>query len=223
MLARTFSRIPAEFRPACVFASGVSDSMCRDPGQFAREEALLRSHLEKHAEVLPFVYFGTCSVDDPAAAHRPYIAHKRRMEEIVLTRNSGHVVRLPQVAGPDPSPHTLLAALCRSIRAEAPVEVWRHATRNIIDCEDVAAILVRLLAHSALPSRTFNIANPASLPVPLIIETIEEVLGMKADKRWVEEGAAFEIDVSAIHPTILALKLRFDDDYLARLLRRYYA
>jgi nucleoside-diphosphate-sugar epimerase len=223
MLANAFRYSEITNSRICIFASGVSNSNCNDVKDFNREAALLRSALMAYQELSTFVYFGTCSIYDPASQSHPYVLHKLTMERLVLDHPAGLVIRLPQVVGPNASPYTLVSSLCESIRFERTINLWEYATRNIIDVGDVVKIVTALISSPQHTCKIINVANPFSYSIRIIIESIEMVLGRKAILNVVPLGAAYEINIELIEPLIKTLGLNFGRDYLTRVIGRYYS
>ena len=62
------------------FASGVSNSLEKDPSAFEREIRLLHSCIEENPHK-KLIYFSTCSVYDPSKAESPYVKHKLNAEK----------------------------------------------------------------------------------------------------------------------------------------------
>ena len=222
MLANAFKSYSAVKKGVCIFASGVSNSHCKDMKEFNREADLLQQKLASHDEPAAFVYFGTCSVYDPTSQLQPYVLHKQAMEKMVQMHPFGLVIRLPQVAGPNASPYTLLAVLCESIRSGRTINVWENATRNIIDVVDMVKIVSSWIFVSDQRDRVINVANPTSYPIKTIIESVESILGRKGKLNMVSAGAAYEIDISEIEPLINNLEINFDKEYISRVIARYY-
>lgn len=221
LLARGFASPDALEEGCCYYAAGVSNSGCVDPSEFEREEARLAKALRAAAGAQAFVYFGTCSVADPDAAGSHYVRHKLAMERMVAAHPAHVVVRLPQVAGRTPNPHTLLNYLYARISRSERFVLRAKATRNVIDVEDAVAIVRRLLRD---PARryTVNVAAPRSVPVPRIVEAMELVTGKRALADLVDAGTPYEVDTAGIRPLIAELGLSFGPDYLLRVIRRYY-
>lgn len=213
MLSRSLLAGPVATRDACLFASGVANSRCEAPREFDREKPLLQASLASHPAGAAFVYFGTCSAYDPSARQSPYVLHKLGMERRVRQHPDGLVIRLPQLVGPGASPHTLASSLCASIRAGTPMQLWTHATRNIIDVVDVVRI-VNLILATPIEADTVNVANPVSNPVREVISTLEGMLGMNATVTEVDAGTPYDIDIAAIQPLIANAGLEFGAGYL---------
>lgn len=223
LIAHAFRTAYAHSKTVCIYAAGVSNSACCDEHEFARERQRLIAALDRYQDIGCFVYFGTCSVGDPAAQHTPYVQHKLAMERLAATHPRYLILRLPQVAGHTPNPHTLLNFLYAHIARSESFELWNHATRNIIDVEDVAAISTLLIGDKAARNLTVNIANPVSYTMPDIIAAMEHIVGKPAIYALVERGSEYTVDVSAMRPLLDSASVKFDNDYLENVMGKYYA
>lgn len=222
MLARAFSTLATTDTTLCIYASGVSDSRCTDPTAFSREEFTLTNALDSYSD-LAFIYFGTCSVDDPEMNATPYVKHKCRMEVLVrehATRSL--IIRLPQVAGATQNPATLLSFLARQIKSSTTFDVWTKARRNIIDVDDVVSTIKVMLEDHAIFNNTFNVANTVSYTIPEIVASLEKVLAHKALYRECPQGATYDIDLTRTLPYFASANIHFDDEYLDKVVRKYY-
>jgi nucleoside-diphosphate-sugar epimerase len=222
LLAQAFARLPVHRQDACIYAAGVSNSSCTDAHEFSREHRRLSMALQQAVHVDAFVYFGTCSVADPEAQNTPYVQHKLAMEQFVSTFPNHLILRLPQVAGKTPNPHTLLNYLYNRITRSEAFCLWRNASRNIIDVDDVAAITSQLLADPVMRNITLNVANTCSYPMPHIVSAMESAIGKPAIYEIAERGAGYHIDNRLILPVLDAADVKFDDDYLDRVIGKYY-
>jgi nucleoside-diphosphate-sugar epimerase len=220
MLARAFAERYADDPYVTIFASGVSDSLEVRDQAFARERGLLESVLARPTGHT--VYFSCCSLWDHEAAMTPYMRHKHDMELQVLASMGGLVLRLPQVVGPAGNPRTLANYLHAKIMAGERFEVWRHAERNLIDVDDVAAIAAAMIEDrdDARPLR--SIATPYSLGMPEIVALFERVLARTADFTMVDKGRALPVDATEAVALAARLGIDFGPDYPERLLRKYY-
>jgi nucleoside-diphosphate-sugar epimerase len=222
LLAQAFSRDFLQREDVCIYAAGVSNSGCIDIHEFARESKRLKAALQQalHAEM--FVYFGTCSVSDPEILNTPYVQHKLAMEHIVREHRGYLILRLPQVAGKTPNPHTLLNFLYARISRSESFNFWRHAKRNIIDVDDVVAIAYQLIANNSVRNSTYNIANLINYPMAEIVSTMEHVVGKRAVYNVVERGSEYLIDTSSIFSVLDKADTKFGDDYLEKVIGKYY-
>lgn len=205
-----------------IFASGVSDSTCVDTLKFTREKNILIDAVSKLVNVKYFIYFSTCSVYDISLTSQPYVIHKKSMEELVLSHPRGQVIRLPQVAGPNAPPNTLLSNIKKKILFDEEVLIWRNAFRNIVDLEDVLSIVDFYIRENYFPCRKLNIANTQYFTVEEIVRTMASLLNRRVKTSYIDKGNFYRIDVTHIEKIIGLLDVNFDDRYLDRVLKRYY-
>lgn len=223
LLARAFSDISRECDSVCVYAAGVSNSHCTDAREFSRERQRLTDALRQAADVDTFIYFGTCSVSDPDARNTPYVQHKLEMEQLARAHTRNLILRLPQVAGRTSNPHTLLNFLYASISRSERFTLWSKARRNIIDVVDVVSITQQLVADRSMRNRVINVANTSNYPVAEIVRAMEHAVGKSAIFDTVERGTEYEIDTHLILPVMEKIDLRFDGDYLQKVVNKYYS
>lgn len=222
LLAQAFAPPYYQNDLVCIFAAGVSNSACSDAYEFARERQRLSETLEHVKSLATFVYFGTCSINDPEAKDTPYVQHKLAMEGLV-SKHSGHLIlRLPQVAGRTPNPHTLLNFLYAYISRSESFSLWCNAKRNIIDVVDVVAIAKCLIEDKTVRNTTINIANAINHSMTNIVSVMEKAIGKRAIYNIVERGSEFSIDTSIILPLLDKAAVKFDDGYIERVLGNYY-
>ena len=221
LMARVFAGTLSASTDVVIHAAGVSNSQCRDTREFRRETALLTQTLAAHARADCLVYFSTCSVLDPSAATMPYVQHKLAMEAMVRAHPGHLVLRLPQIAGRTPNPHTLLNYLHARIARGERFTVWRHARRNVIDCDDVR-LLACALIEDGMRGATVNIAAPESHEMTTIVATMERVIDGHAVFDLADEGADYPIDIDPIRRLFDRCELAFGRIYLESIIRKYY-
>jgi nucleoside-diphosphate-sugar epimerase len=222
MLARAFSARFSQCNDVCVYAAGVSNSSCIDPQEFAREWKLLSAALENPEHTGVFVYFGTCSIGDPEARDTPYVQHKLAMEQLVAAHPQHLILRLPQVAGYTPNPHTLLNYLYARISRSEAFDLWNKAKRNIIDVDDVVAIAARIIADKAKRNVAINIANTSSYSMKEIVSAMARAVGKRAIYYDVERGCEYMIETGPMLPVLGDVGVEFGSDYLDRVMAKYY-
>jgi nucleoside-diphosphate-sugar epimerase len=222
LLAKAFAARVDQTNSIWIYAAGVSNSGCIDRYEFARESRRLRQALQAGANANAFVYFSTCSIADPLARNSEYVQHKVEMEMLVKNHANFIVVRLPQLAGKTPNPHTLLNYLYARIARSERFRLWKNAVRNIIDVDDAALIVMELLEDPQSRRLTVNVANPVSCPVTDIVAVMEKIIGKPAIIDEVIGGSAYDIDTTRITPILTKLGLTFDRSYVARVIEKYY-
>lgn len=222
LLAHAFSNAFLQREDVCIYAAGVSNSSCTDVREFAREHQRLGDALRQAMDVETFVYFGTCSVADPEARDTPYVQHKLAMEKMVYSHPRNLILRLPQVAGKTPNPHTLVNFLYARISRGESFDLWNRAKRNVIDVADAAAIAQQLIANDLARNTTLNIANVVNYQMADIVSAMEGVVGKRAVYNLVERGSEYLIDTSVILPVLEKAGVKFGNNYLERVINKYY-
>jgi nucleoside-diphosphate-sugar epimerase len=222
LLARAFGPAYSGRPDICVYAAGVSNSNCDDPQEFLREQRRVGDALSECRQANTFVYFGTCSSYDPEISSRPYVRHKLAMELMVRAHPRHLVLRLPQIAGKTPNPHTLLNYLYARISRSEAFNVWGGAKRNIIDVDDVVTIARQLISDDAVRNVTVNIANPVNYSMPDIVEAMVGVVGKRAIFEVVSRGSDYFIDTDAMRTALAGSGVEFGQDYLRKVIAKYY-
>lgn len=222
LLAKAFSVDWQSSRDVCIYAAGVSNSTNRDVSEFIRDRQRLETALNAQRGVDAFVYFGTCSVGDRELQCTPYVQHKIAMEQLVLQHSKPLIIRLPQLAGHTSNPHTLLNFLHAHIISGEKFILWKNAYRNIIDVADVVTLANVLIKNPAARGRFFNLANMCCLPMLQIVSAMERVVGKRGVYQVLERGYRYEIDVKDMQVVLKKTGIVFDENYLTRVLRKYY-
>lgn len=206
----------------CVYAAGVSNSGCKDEREFQRERVRLDAALAGCGPSERIVYFSTCSIEDPSARDSEYVKHKIRMENRIRERERYLILRLPQVAGKTPNPHTLLNYLHARIARSERFHVWGSATRNIIDVDDVVKITMDLISREGANAETINVASPCSVRMLDIVHAMERVLGASAVFDILDKGSPVPIDTGRISASIERCTIAFGDAYVGNIIEKYY-
>lgn len=222
LLAQAFANAFSHRDDVCIYAAGVSNSSCIEGQEFLREQQCLVAALQQAKYANVFVYFGTCSATDSTMQSTAYIQHKLAMEQLVSAHPRYLILRLPQIAGKTPNPHTLLNFLYTRISRSEGFKLWSKAKRNIIDVDDVAKLAYILIEDHSMRSLTLNIANTLNYSMVEIITEMERAVGKSAIYEVVERGSEYSIDISAILPLLTKTQIEFDNSYLNRVICKYY-
>lgn len=199
-----------------IFASGVSNSKEDDPKEFEREKFLLTNTIALNKLKL-LVYFSTCSIEDKSQKKSYYINHKRQMETIIQNCCEKYLIfRLPQVVGISKSP-TIINSFVDLILNNKPLNLYKNATRNLIDVNDVYKISVAIINSENYNNQIINIATPYNVSVLKIVEILEKLLNKKADIRLLDLGEVQEINIEEIEK----LGILFNENYIENILQRY--
>jgi nucleoside-diphosphate-sugar epimerase len=220
LLASAFEDSFKEDSKVIVFASGVSNSQEKSEAAFLREKNLLTSVLEQDKFI---IYFSSCSIEDDSLSKAPYVLHKKSMEMLVKSASNYAILRLPQVVGKTNNPHTLTNYLYQKIFSNEPFQVWQYAERNLIDVKDIALISTYLYKTAALNKVTLNIACPYFTPILELVSIFELVLRKKANFTLLEAGGSYRLDTTLGNEAAKKMGINFNDDYIEKLIRKYYA
>jgi len=205
-----------------IFASGVSDSTHAPAAAFEREAQMLKDAISNsHGKRL--VYFSTCSIFDHSMAGSPYVQHKKRMESLIVAgQNNYTIFRLTNPVGKTNNSNTVVNFFITHIHNKQPFTVWKNASRNIIDIDDMYLICNDILSSGSFLNEIVTIANPHNYPVPFVVETIEKHFHTKGIYTLVDKGDGPLIDISKVEKLFRKFNINFDEDYLPRLLQKYF-
>lgn len=205
-----------------IFASGVSNSGNKEDAGFQREATLLKSTIEENAGK-HFVYFSTCSIYDTSLAANAYVIHKKKMEELIRSLTDRFTIfRVSNPIGTTGNPYTMLNFFIRHITEQRELMVWKNASRNIIDLDDMYLTCREILLDKASMGKTINIANPSNYSVPEILLALEAHFGRKGIYTFVDKGNGPVIDTAIAEKIFRQLNITFTAEYLPSLLDKYY-
>ncbi|HLL95410.1 MAG TPA: NAD-dependent epimerase/dehydratase family protein [Spirosoma sp.] len=223
MIARRFMAF-AERNDVVIFASGVSNSKETRPEPFAREWQLVEKTLRETTGSL-FVYFSTASVDDPTEKGSPYVMHKLALEELITNQATKHLlVRASNVVGGPGNPHTILNFFVDRVLRDEPFTIWQHASRNLIDLDDVYRVVTDYIAEPAGWNQTILVANPYSISPLALVQAIETHTGKQAKYELIDKGVPFAVSAHGLSDQLKATTSSYwqPEQYVAHLLKKYY-
>jgi len=220
LIAKAFINFDKNDNSVCVLASGVSNSNCENIEEFNREKNIIINNIKLNKSSR-FIYFGTCSVDDPERLNSKYVKHKLEMEKIVTEQEKFLIIRLPQIAGYTKNNNTLLNFLYNRITNGKEFELWSKAKRNIIDIEDVVKITTYII-NNKKENNIINVANKRNNSIKEIVEKMEKTLNLKANYKLIDCGSEYKINTEYIYNISRKLKINFDKNYTDRKILKYY-
>ncbi|MFJ5591076.1 NAD-dependent epimerase/dehydratase family protein [Streptomyces noursei] len=235
-LARHLTPLAERHPDTVVLAAGVSWASHTSDTDFAREAALLREvAAECRATARRLLFFSTASTgmygtaDGPGHEDltitpcTPYGAHKIAMERHLRASGTDFLaLRLGHLVGPGQPPHQLLPTLLRQLHLGS-VAVHKDATRDLIDVDDVIAIVDHLLTRGA-SRQIVNVASGVAVPVDRIIDHLEERTGLHATRSYVDVGGHHTISIAKLRtlvPEVAAMG--FGPDYYRGVLDDFLA
>ncbi|MFV0152514.1 NAD-dependent epimerase/dehydratase family protein [Empedobacter falsenii] len=201
------------------FASGVSNSSEQDEQQFKRELDLVLETIAQYPTQL-LVYFSTCSIYDSSKYNSPYVLHKLHIEEVIKQNTTNYLIlRVSNAVGIGGNPNLLMNYLYRQIITNQQLNVHQHATRNLIDVEDVKDITLQYIQSNRW-NRIVNVAYAENYFIPEIVEAFENLLQKPAMKLMENKGEHYSID---IHELQYQFSIQDKEVYLNDLIKKYYA
>jgi nucleoside-diphosphate-sugar epimerase len=145
------------------------------------------------------------------------------MERLIQAYSSSYLVfRFPQVVGHGGNKNTLTNRLHASIRDNERFQLWRNAYRYIIDVDDVSAIASYMIDRDEYLNRIINVAS-CRFSIFDIVRALENVTQRSAIYTELDKGASYNIDCYETHKVARLLNIQFDETYLHRVIRKYYA
>lgn len=200
------------------FASGVSNSSEQDTQQFKREIDLVLETISQNPTKL-FVYFSTCSIYDSSKYNSLYVLHKLHIEEIIKQNTTNYLIlRISNAVGKGGNSNLLMNYLYRQIMTNQQLNIHQHATRNLIDVEDVKRITLQYIEFGKW-NKIVNVAYTENFYIPEIIKAFENSLKKHSSKIIEDKGEHYSID---IHELDYSFSFSNKKDYLNNLIRKYY-
>lgn len=216
LIANLFTEVDSD--EVIYFASGVSNSSETREEEFLREQNLVGETMAKYSNKL-FVYFSTCSIYDSSKYNSPYVLHKLHIEEIIKQKAEHFLIlRVSNAVGRGGNANLLMNYLSRQIKTGQDLVVHRHATRNLIDVEDVKNITLKYV-DSKNWNKIVNVAYSENFYIPEIILTFEILLNKKSKKSIENKGEHYSID---IHELEYQFSIQDKKEYLNNLIKKYY-
>lgn len=216
LIANLFTEIDLD--EVVFFASGVSNSSETREEEFLREQNLVEETMAKYSNKL-FVYFSTCSIYDSSKYNSPYVLHKLHIEEIIKQKAKHFLVlRVSNAVGRGGNPNLLMNYLSRQILNDQELVVHQHATRNLIDVEDVKKITLKYINLKKW-NKIVNVAYSENFNIPEIIQALEKNYAQFAKKIIENKGEHYSID---IHELDYEFELTSKESYLKNIIDKYY-
>ncbi|WP_288444056.1 NAD-dependent epimerase/dehydratase family protein [uncultured Chryseobacterium sp.] len=178
------------------FASGVSNSLEKDPSAFEREIRLLHSCIEENPHK-KLIYFSTCSVYDPSKTESPYVKHKLNAEKIIAENCVSYIIfRVGNAVGFGGNPNTLINFLSNAVISEKRFTLHRNAGRILIGIDDIGSFVGSNMMD--LNNTIINLAYPYQYSLSEILCQLESHLGKEAVYDDSDEGSFYTIEFNEL-------------------------
>lgn len=223
LIGSAFSHLFKENDNVLIFASGVSNSLETSKMEFKREEKLLSEKIKSHQDSL-FVYLSTYSTRDPSINETLYVRHKMKMEKLVQQHPAHLIFRLSNVVGKGGNPNTLINFFVNKILSQDLVKVWRNAERNLLDIDHVVQICNYLITERKKNNTIITLTNTQNVRVEDLVYKIANFFELKPRIEFLDKGKSFKVYPSpSVVEAIRYLGIDFNDQYLKKLLEKYYS
>jgi nucleoside-diphosphate-sugar epimerase len=140
------------------------------------------------------------------------------MEGLVAGQPKHLILRLPNVVGRTPNPHTLFNFLYARIARGERFKLWTNAWRRIIDVLDVM-VITELLLNAGERNGIFNVMPSFDYKMDEIVAALEKVIGKSAIYDATEGEAESYLLTGRMAPQMSMFRRK---TYLDQTIRKYY-
>lgn len=199
------------------FASGVSNSLEKNPAEFEREISLLAKITEEFPNK-KLIYFSTCSIYDPSKKESPYVNHKLNAEKFIKEHCKSFIIfRVGNAVGRGGNPNTLINFLKNSVLSGNRFTVHNNARRILIGTDDIALFTEQYIDE--FNNEIINLTYPYQYSLQEILSQLEDHLGKKAVYENTDEGSYYNIEFNPHTESFFAGIS--SEDYLKKLFSAY--
>lgn len=230
MVARSLQPYAQEFPDVIAFASGVANSLQVNDNAYKREYTLLNNTLEVcRRDGMCLLYFSsagaiygpTSEIRDEYTPTQPithYGKHKLLCESIIRMSDSRYIIfRLANLVGAMQNSAQLLPSLIQQIKC-GNVKLQRNATRDILDVNDFASILAKLL--KVVPDyEVIVLASGISVRVDELVRAIQDVLEVNSTVQYINGGEQQRFSISKLCG--LLPDISFNKNYYRTVVQKY--
>lgn len=225
-IAKKFENYNDDFKKLniCLYAAGISNSQTQDKNLLEKEKSKFSEFLKNYDQKKILVYISTCSINDPSRNKNPYVLNKLYIEGLIKKKIRNFlIIRLPEVVGKNENKVTLINFLNNKIKYKEKFEIWSKAKRNVIDIDHVILIVINILKNKNLNNKIIDVANPKSYFAIDLVKNFEKLSNIKANYNLVDKGNNnWHLDTSEVLKISKKVNIDFDEDYLFKLLKKYY-
>lgn len=220
-LAKIFSSYNS--KDVCIFASGVSNSRCKDNKEFWREADLLMETIKQNPEKI-MIYFSSCALSAPEYDLNEYYLHKLNMENLIKNNVKKYFIfRVPQLFGELKEHTTIINYLYFSILHKKKITLYDDAYRYVLDIRDLKKIVKAILSNAS-PNITIDLANPYRYSIKEIVSICEKILNQSANAEVIQHVDKYLLNLDEMDKFLdeHQVKLGFSEKYLEEKLSDYH-
>lgn len=221
-LADRFCDYSIQEKYALYFGS-INDPASVNVKAMKEDELNLKNQLLSNQETT-FIYFSTCSIQDPMMRDQPFINHKINSEKLIQASGRNFIIfRLPELISMGKDCSGLLKFLIESIKSESEFELCINDSKNIIDIDDVYEVVNYILKNKIYLNEVVNIASDIQTKLVDLVNEIEEFFDVKAKYKVIDNHiSSYQIENNNIKSILRILNINFDEKYIKNSLKKYY-
>ena len=205
-----------------IFASGVSNSKITTQSEFKREKKLLEDVIKMYSD-MKIIYFSTFNLYDPIEKKSAYCLHKLDMEKFIKENVPFfNIFRIGHVASRNSNQYTVLSFLYNSINDGTYFKLWKNASRNIIDIDDISKICTYIIDNKLFNNEIINVCNSENVSILEMVLIIEQLLGKKGNYCIEDKGGSPKVNNEKITSIASNLNIFFNHSYVKNVIHKYY-
>lgn len=223
-IAKNLKKIKLKNKKTIFFASGVSNSNCKNALEFNREYIKLKA-IKKNYSSYRFIYFSSCSVTDKSRKNNDYQKHKLRIERYIKNNIKYYkIFRIPEVIGNNKNRNTLLNFFFNSFKNNKKIQTSHNAYRNLIDIKKII-LTVEFILNNNYKKRTIDIVNLNYYSTIEIISCFEKIFKKKIKyitNTKYDNIDKYKVDFNFIEKIYNKMDIKFKKNYLCMELKKIY-
>lgn len=223
-IAKNLKKIKLKNKKTIFFASGVSNSNCKNALEFNREYIKLKA-IKKNYSSYRFIYFSSCSVTDKSRKNNDYQKHKLRIERYIKNNIKYYkIFRIPEVIGNNKNSNTLLNFFFNSFKNNKKIQTSHNAYRNLIDIKKII-LTVEFILNNNYKKRTIDIVNLNYYSTIEIISCFEKIFKKKIKyitNTKYDNIDKYKVDFNFIEKIYNKMDIKFKKNYLCMELKKIY-
>lgn len=223
-IGKKFKKAKFKFKDKyIIYASGISNSKITNKKNLLRERHLIKKFIKKFRNKKIIIYISTMSIADNSFKKTDYVKNKVFIENLIKSHFKKYlIIRLTQIVGKNSNPHTITNFLYTKIKTKNFFYLWKGATRNLIDIDDLIKILRNIVSKKFKKSKTINIYNTYSIKVEKIVKILSRILKVKPKFKLIKQRDNKNYIYKINSKTYQFSNIFKDKNYNKKVLNKYY-
>ncbi len=223
-VAKNFKKVLKKktFKDLVIYASGISNSRIKDRFLLKKEIHKIKSFLKHNKKMI--IYISTYSVLDPSRNKSLYCKNKIKIEKFIKKNAKNYqIIRFPELVGKSKNPNTLTNYFYKKIKNKKNFILFKNAIRNFLDVDHAIKLSLIFIQDIKYKNKIINLINPKNETAKKVVFNLEKIIKKKA--RYVINKKNFKyrkILSSVKKKDLRKIKIKFDNNYLFKILKKYY-